>query len=328
MCDAPRRSIRLSSVVAFGMLLACEPSREQRLAGPSFMTKDWSEWSDPVHLDPPINSACEEQTPTLSKDELTLYFMSNRRGGLGQDTPDGCQDTIDLWVATRASRDDPWDTPVNLGLPVNTSDQEAGPALSHDGRLLFFYRFVGSGQRDIYVSRRDANDQGWETPVSLGPDVNTTNSEAGPTFVRHEGDGNGTVYFYRGAPPITTDLYAVRVTKDGETLGPAVVVPALNSTVEDNHASVRRDGREIFFNSRRPGAIGGARFDLWVATRENVHGAWSEPVNLGEPVNSQFAEFHPSISFDGRTLVFISPLGRGGLGGFDIWMTTRTQGEN
>jgi Tol biopolymer transport system component len=274
-----------------------------------------------VHLDAPVNSACQDQTPTLSKDGLALYFTSTRRGGLGSDTPDGCQGSFDLWVAGRASRNSPWETPVNLGSPVNTSANEAGPALSHDGRLLFFYSFVGTGQRDIYASRRDPNDLGWETPLSLGADVNTTNSEAGPTFVRHEGDGDGTLYFYRGDPPITTDLYAVRVTKDGETLGPAVVVPGLNSSVEDNHASVSFDGREIFFNSRRPGSAG---FDLWVATRGNVHDAWSAPVNLGAPVNSQFAEFHPSVSFDGRTLVFISGVARGGLGGFDIWMATRT----
>jgi len=319
----------MRNALPLALLLACEtPGEQQRLVGPFYMTKDWSEWSEPVHLDAPVNTPCQDQTPTLSKDELALYFTSNRRGGLGNDTPDGCQDSFDLWVAQRASRDSPWETAVNLGSPVNTPNNEAGPALSHDGRLLFFYSFIGTGQRDIFVSRRDPNDPSWETPVSLGPDVNTTNSEAGPTFVRHEGDGNGTLYFYRGDPAITTDLYAVRVTKDGETLGPAVAVPILNSTVEDNHAAVRRDGREIIFNSRRPGSVGGQNFDLWVATRENVHDAWSTPVNVGAPVNSPFAEFHPSISFDGRTLVFISGAARGGFGGFDIWMTTRTQGEN
>jgi hypothetical protein len=101
------------------------------------------------------------------------------------------------------------------------------------------------------------------------------------------------------------------------------VQPVLNSSVEDNHASVRRDGRELFFNSRRPGGVGG--FDIWVATRDNVHDAWSMPVNLGPPVNAVGAEFHPNLSWDGRTLLFISPAGRGGLGLFDIWMTTRTQ---
>jgi hypothetical protein len=320
------------TLAGIGLVLACDAQPEHRIAGirgPSFMTATWSGWSEPVHLDAPVNSACQDQTPTLSKNELSLYFISNRQGGLGVNTPDGCQDSFDIWVAWRASRDASWETPVNLGAPVNTPDNDVSPELSLDGDLLFFARFVGAGQRDIYVARRAGNqdDDGWATPVRLGADVNTETSEDGPTFVRHEGDGDGTVYFYRGAPPITTDLYAVRVTKDGETLGPAVVVPGLNSTVEDNHAGLRRDGREIFFNSRRPGSVGGQNFDLWVATRENVHDAWSPPVNVGAPVNSQVAEFHPSISFDGRTLVFISGAARGGFGGFDIWMTTRTQGE-
>src|SRR2546430_17484301 len=43
------------------------------------IASDWSPWSDPVHLDAPINSPCQDQTPTLSRDQLALYFMSNRR---------------------------------------------------------------------------------------------------------------------------------------------------------------------------------------------------------------------------------------------------------
>lgn len=324
-------SHRKALVPAAGVvfLLACETQTEHPISGladlgsPSFMTQAWSAWSEPVHLDAPVNSTCQDQTPTLSKDELSLYFSSTRRGGLGIDTPDGCQDSFDLWVARRSSRDAPWETAVNLGPRVNTPLNDAGPALSPDGRLLFFHRFTAAGQRDIYVTRRDANESEWETAVSLGPDVNTDNSEEGAAYVRHEGDGDGTLYFDRGNPPIMTDLYAVRVNKDGETLGPPVVQTILNSSVEDNHTSVRRDGRELFFNSRRPGAVGG--FDIWVATRENVHDPWSAPVNLGAPVNTVRAEFHPNLSWDGRTLLFISPVGRGGLGFFDIWMTTRTQ---
>ncbi|MGH7699394.1 MAG: hypothetical protein ACREMJ_02585 [Gemmatimonadales bacterium] len=119
------------------------------------------------------------------------------------------------------------------------------------------------------------------------------------------------------------------VTRSGRTRGPARPVTDLNSNVEDNHASVSSDGHEILFNSRRPGSIlnpsGQPSFDIWLATRGNVHDAWSTPLNLGAPVNSQFAEFHPNVSYDGRTLLFIAPLPRGGLGGFDIWMTTRTR---
>ncbi len=319
-------------LIPLALLAACSTeTSNERVLGIQAMSFANSEWSEPVHLDAPVNSPCQDQTPTLSKDELALYFTSTRRGGLGNDTPDGCQDSFDLWVATRASRDGPWETAVNLGPPVNTSANEAGPALSADGHLLFFYSFVGTGQRDIYLSQRRGatDDLAWEAPVSLGPDVNTMDSEAGPSFVQPEEDGGGTLYFYRGAPP-NTELYSVSITRSGGTLGPAVAVAELNSPVDDNHASVRADGREIFFNSRRLGSIlnpgGQPSFDLWVATRRNLHDTWSTPVNLGTPVNSAAAEFHPNVSHDGRTLLFIVNSGavRGGLGGFDIWMTTRT----
>src|SRR5207237_686617 len=90
----------------------------------------------------------------------------------------------------------------------------------------------------------------------------------------------------------------------------------------DSHVSVGADGRWVFFDPRRPGSTG---FDIWTSTRPSVHDAWSTPVNLGAPVNSQFNEFHPNLSFDGRTLLFISGMNRKpNLGGFDIWMATRT----
>lgn len=322
---------RLAFLFPLALMLACDTQSVEPVMGLQAHFFANSEWSVPVHLDAPVNSACQDQTPTLSRDELSLYFTSTRRGGLGNDTPDGCQDGFDLWVAQRASRDSPWETAVNLGPPVNTSANEAGPALSADGHLLFFYTFVGTGQRDIYLSQRRGatDDLAWEAPVSLGPDVNTMDSEAGPSFVQPGEVGGGTLYFYRGAPP-NTDLYSVSITRSGVTLGPAVAVVELNSPVDDNHVSVRADGREIFFNSRRLGSIlnpgGQPSFDLWVATRRSLHDAWSTPVNLGATVNTPAAEFHPNVSHDGRTLLFIDPSGavRGGFGGFDIWMTTRT----
>jgi len=86
----------------------------------------------------------------------------------------------------------------------------------------------------------------------------------------------------------------VSIARSGGTLGPAVAVAELNSPVDDNHASVRADGGDIF-NSRRLGSIlnpgGQPSFDLWVATRRSLHDAWSTPVNLGAQVNSAAASF-------------------------------------
>lgn len=79
------------------------------LALPSAQAQKYSDWSAPVNLGPVINSASSDQGPAISKDGLTLYFHSNRPGGLG---------AFDMWVSQRASVDDPWGAPVNLGLTV------------------------------------------------------------------------------------------------------------------------------------------------------------------------------------------------------------------
>src|SRR5438132_3693302 len=149
-------------------LIACgtEPQRvtatlqANRFAG--------SEWSEPVNLGPVVNSSAVDANAALSPDEHALYFVSNRLGGVGGN---------DIWVSRRRCLECPWETPVNLGAPINSGAVEGAPTLSDDGRLLFFFsiRPDGLGSADIYVSHRTGtNDEGdvWGPPVNLGPDVN------------------------------------------------------------------------------------------------------------------------------------------------------------
>ena len=320
-------------LIPLALLAACNTETgNERVLGVQAMSFANSEWSEPVRLDAPVNSRCQDQTPTMSKDELSLYFLSDRPGGLGNLlSSTGCMDNFDLWVAQRSSADGPWETAVNLGPVINTARNDAGPALSPDGHLLFFSsdRATPGVLHDIYVSRRadPKDDLGWGAPTPLGPDVNTELHEAGPFYSQSAEDGSANLYFYRGSDNgATTDIYVAPVTRDGETRGPAVLVSELSYPARpDGFVTVRADGKEILFNSGRPLTPGGANaFDIWVSTRRNVHDPWSAPVNLGPPVNTQFAEFQPDLSHDGRTLLFIAGPLRGGLGGFDIWMSTRT----
>jgi len=175
------------------------------------------------------------------------------------------------------------------------------------------------------VSRRaDPNDDlGWEPPEPLGLDVNTAADENAPTHLQSAEDGSANLYFTRGdAVTQGQDLYYAAVTRSGETLGPAVLVTELSGPAANDAApSVRADGREIFFHSTRFGTLGLA--DLWVSTRRSVHDPWSTPENLGSPINTATFDLQPSLSHDGRTLVWASDR-PGGAGGLDIWMSTRT----
>ncbi len=217
---------------------------------------------------------------------------------------------------------------LDLGPAVNTASDETGPGLSVDGHLLFFRstRPGGAGLGDVFLSKRanPKDDFGWGVPVALGPDVNTAAAEAGAEFLQSAEDGAANLYFNRAPPGGTADLYAVAITRDGETRGPAVLISELNDPIAtDQGPTLRSDGREIFFFSTRPGGIGGA--DLWTSTRRSVHDPWTPPVNVGAPLNSPAAEQQPSLSSGGLTLLFASSRA-GGFGGTDIWMSTRSRG--
>jgi WD40-like Beta Propeller Repeat len=316
----------LTLLVPITILLACRteadrlpsgPSASDRLPiGPSLSSFANSEWSAPENVGAPVNSSAGEMNAALSPDKLSLYFTSNRAGGLGG---------TDIWVSQRDCDTCPWQTPVNLGAPVNSAGADAGPRLSIDGHLLFFQsdRPGGQGSLDIYVSRRNnpKDDLGWGNPVSLGTGVNTPAAEQAADYLQSAEDGAGNLYFNRGLGN-ATDLYYAAVTRDGETRGPAVLVSELSDpTALDQHASVRKDGREVFLASLRVGGLGG--FDLWTSTRASVHEPWSAPVNLGSPLSTASNDMQPSLSSDGRTLLFTSDR-LGGLGGNDLWISTRT----
>jgi Tol biopolymer transport system component len=269
-----------------------------------------------VHLGPVVNSAARDENPGLSADGLSLYFASDRLGGLG---------ATDIWVTRRASHDSPWEPPVNVGPPVNTASIDGAPSLSPDGHLLFIHsnRTGSLGGNDIWLARRSGSkdEEDWETPVNLGTDVNSADDEQGPDYVAS--DGGGAVYFNRGNQALQlSDLYRVGVKRDGRTEGPAQPVTELNALgFNDAAPAVRADAREILFWSTRPVSVGG--IDIWVSTRQSANHPWSVPVNVGPPLNTVAADLHPELTQDGLTLFFSSNRPGSVANSTDLWMSTR-----
>jgi hypothetical protein len=288
-------------------------------------------WTDPVNLGPVVNSADIDVNAALSPDERTLYFVSNRPGGLGGN---------DIWASHRKCKTCDWETPYNLGAPINSAAAEGAPTLSHDGRMLFFFttREDSLGLADIYVSHRvgsndhsDDDDDGdndeeadaaWGTPQNLGPFVNNELAQNGSYYTR-EGGRNAFLYFNHvfGADKGSLDIYRAELGKDGMPLGPAVAVSELNSSAADQKVAISNDGLELFLSSNRTGTTG--NFDIWRFTRRSVHQEWSTPPeHLGAPINTAFIDSQPNLSRDGRTLIFTSNR-PGGFGNSDLWMSTR-----
>src|SRR2546430_1598051 len=260
---------------------------------------EWGPWATPVNLGPLVNSPADDNRPAISKDGLSLYITSGRLGGFGG---------LDIWVSQRATVDNPWGPPQNLGPTVNSSSNDVAPAFSPDGHRMYFHSFRpgGCGLADIYVSRRrdTRDDFGWGPPEDLGCVVNTPYVNAGPTIFEDETTGTTTLYFtVQNNPPGSDqgfDIYASTRTGEEAAFGAPVLVPELSSPFRDTRTAIRRDGLEIFLSSGRPGGVGNE--DLWVSTRASTLDPWSTPVNLGAVVNTTAFDGGPALSFDGTTL--------------------------
>lgn len=132
--------------------------------------KEGNNWGKAINLGKVINSEYWDSQPSISPDGSTLYFVSNRPGGIGG---------YDIWKSTLTD-EGLWTTPVNLGPSINTPYDENTPFMHADGKTLYFSSdgWPGLGNKDIFYSRMNADGQ-FATPVNLGYPINTFNEEIG-----------------------------------------------------------------------------------------------------------------------------------------------------
>lgn len=302
-----RRLLLLGGAVALSVVIVLAASADE---------KQFSAWSAPVNLGPVVNSTSYDACPTISKDGLSLYFRSNRPGSQG----------FDIYVSQRDSLEDPWGPPVNLGPTINGPYGEYCTAFSVDGHWMIFTsdRVGGCGGQDLWISHRQnkRDDFAWETPKNLGCTVNSAFQENGPSLFEDEATGQ-TLLYYSSARLGNLDIWAsAAVSDEKDTFGPPTLVVELStSSWIDYQPVVRKDGLEVIFASNRPGGSGGA--DLWASTRDSTLVPWSVPVNLGPLVNSAAFDFHPTLSFDGTTLIFASERAGAPNGWGDLYVATR-----
>jgi hypothetical protein len=147
-----------------------------------------------VNLGATVNTSSYDWMPSISADGLVLFFMSGRAGGLGGD---------DLWFTSRATKNDPWGSPVNLGATINSSLNEACPDISADSRMLFFsdhmlgpFRPGGYGGQDMWVTTRATTNDPWGEPMNLGPVINSSDWEFSPNI-----SGDGSTLYFASMPP-------------------------------------------------------------------------------------------------------------------------------
>lgn len=214
---------------------------------------------------------------------------------------------------------------------VNSPYHEFGPVLFRRGALVFtssrpeatgedVYGWTGEQFMDIFISERDRAGQ-FREPIQFSSAISSGFNEGTPTFNR---DYSYMVFVRCGSQGMATDycnLFESRVGADGEWLEPQKIV-LFEDSVNVGTPHLSKDGNLLLFSSNAKGGFGGR--DLYYATRTGT--GWSNPVNLGEEINTSGNELFPYLAEDG-TLYFSSD-GHSGMGGLDIFSAQRVSSNS
>ena len=243
----------------------------------------------PYHPEPvggEVNRLPLQYFPVLTVDQQTMIF-TGRRGT----TP---QYDEDIYVSQKNVEGN-WATPVPISENINTPRNEGTCTVTADGRTLIFTACEdrsGLGSCDLYITRRTGDR--WSRPENLGHNVNSRAWESQPSL---SADGR-TLYFVsdRAGGAGRRDIYVTQRQGDSTWTVAQNLGATINTARDEVSPFIHVNGQTLYFASNgRPG-FGG--FDVYVTERESSQ--WSEPKNLGYPINTYQDQASLFITADGR----------------------------
>ena len=200
---------------------------------------------------------------------------------------------------------------------LDFEDNVFGPALSADGRTLYFSAYV-SGEQQIYSATRDERGRAFEDVREL-PGINSPASDGSP-FISSDGER---LYLFseRAGGVGQRDVWISRRQSGASRFAEPQLLAGINSRATELLPWLAADELTVIFVSDRAGGRGGS--DLWMAQRDALDADFEAPTNLAE-LSSGENEGRAVLSADGLSAFFSSDRS-GGRGGPDLWMAIRTQ---
>ncbi|PCI96812.1 MAG: hypothetical protein COB15_09010 [Flavobacteriales bacterium] len=270
---------------------------------------------EPINLGDKINSPLPEYFPSISVDGATLLYTRRLNSKM---TYSGFNE--DFFVSKFDGKN--WKQSVNVA-PINSLTNEGAPSLSANGRFLIFTSCAdpvdgygrdrkGYGSCDLFYTYNVGDN--WTKPKNLGSKINTRNWETQPSF---SADGK-TLYFIRGLGRGNSrqqDIWTAELTKEGVWSDPVRLSKTINTSGVEESVFIHPDGKTLYFSSNGHPGMGG--LDLFMSQKDDK-GVWSEPKNLGYPINTFNDENSLLVSADGKLAYFASDRA-GGFGALDLY---------
>lgn len=249
-----------------------------------------------------INSSKNDFLPRILADGKTLYYLSDKIGGMGGE---------DIWYSTLDASGN-WSTPKNMS-GLNSSSHEGILAISPDEKVaIVFGNFTGSfGGGDLFYSVK--TNEGWTPPCNLGGTINTKNWESlacigpdGKTLIYSTDKGNGN----------SSDLYVTFLSENGWSA--PLAIGNINTKNDEKYPFLAADGKTLYFSTDGRFGFGGT--DMFVSRRlDDSWTNWSEPINLGKYINTLENDADLSIPASGKIAYIVRSNMPDGYGEKDIY---------
>lgn len=270
-----------------------------------------------VNIGREINSEFEDYGPVLNESEDEIIFTTRRRdGNLNQNVADDNKPYEDIFISRK--NNGVWSYAANIGERVNTPYHDSNLGLSADGKTLYILKDEGGG--DIYYCKQLA-DGNWGAPVPLPGIINSSFEEKSITISK---DGK-TLYFSSNRPGGLggTDLYKATMDGKGEWINVKNLGPAINTPFDEEGPFIDYDMVTLYFSSKGHKNMGS--YDIFKSVYDPKKDKWSDPENLGYPINTPDDDIFYITSSDGKR-AYYSSVRDDGLGYTDIFLITTPEG--
>jgi len=253
---------------------------------------------NPVSVGMAINTQEDEYWPSITADGQTLMFTRQEYTN-HYPTPYSISQE-DFYISFLSENG--WNKAINAGEPLNTQQNEGAQTLSSSGNYMYFTacdRPGGLGSCDLYFSAYKNGT--WSMPYNLGAPVNTPSWESTPSV---SADGN-LLFFSSNRPGGFggKDLWYTFINNKGKCSPPVNLGKSINTEGDEISPFIHFDGRSLYFAS--DGRIGMGGFDIFL-TKMNDDSTWTEPQNLGYPINTSTDEMGLVIEASGQKAYFSS----------------------
>lgn len=263
-----------------------------------------------------INTEYHEYGAVISADESVVIYTSRRKGSTGDKIDPYINENFeDIYMSTRQA-DGKWGPSLNLGDNVNTNDHDAVTAISADGQRILVYKGK-EGVGDLFECVLEGSE--WSKPESLGSKIN--NKTYHEPSACYSPDGK-TLYYVSDKPGGLGkhDIYVSNLDEKGKW-GPGVGLGSvINTKYNEDGVYMHPDGKTLYFGSEGHTSMGG--MDIFKSVFNAATNTWSEPENIGYPVNTPDEDAFFVISASGKHGYYMSSAQKDNKGLRDLYMIT------